>query len=166
MFRRTQVQSKELKKEYKSNPSKFILFLFVCFAVFIYLAYRTLDVLDSLSKVDDSKIIVLLILALSAVLIIVPSFCALIVNLKKKVILTPVFFEFISGKTHIRAEWKDFPFYIAQELFYKCVLFKDDKKDDGKYIYIDSLFFDKYNEMEKIINTAKKSAMKKDVIHI
>lgn len=165
MFNRRPAKGKDIKdlqKEYRSNPTKYFFIMVVIIMAYITSAVLNLQMMDKVPQMDGSKELLLITSIACGVVIIVSATIGIGANFKKRLLLTPVFCEYKHGKKRFRTLWRDLSFWEAGEMGYKCIFFNE----NGIKCYVDSMFFDKYAEISKIANTAKKRAMSKESIDI
>lgn len=154
-------KAKEMKKIYKSNPSKYLIIMGGLLLIYLVFFIRGMMLFDKVPNIDEGRIVILSTLIGSFVLIIISIIVTINGNYRKAVVLTPVYCEFSKGSIHFTTHWRDLTYYKSNFLGYKCMSFNGvipDSKGNRKDIrvYIDSVFFSQYDEILKITIAAKK----------
>ncbi|MCQ2735863.1 MAG: hypothetical protein MJ234_01410 [bacterium] len=153
---------KDLQKEYKANPVKFFI-LFTCFIViFLIAAINSFSISSAVPECDGSQLILYFTAGISGLAVIISGTIGIGDNFGKRILLTPVFCEFKHGKKRFRTFWKELSMWNESDGPYKSLFFEE----SGFRVYVDSVFFDKFEEIDRIANTAKKRALSKDSINI
>ena len=167
----TKRQSQEKKKMYKSNPFKYLIIMGILLLIYLFFFIQGIELYHEVPDIDENRIIILSVILGSFAIIILSIIVAINGNYGKNIIITPDYIEYSkSGKNRFMTYWRELSFYISKFMGYRSVHFKGivpGKNGNRKEItvYVDSMFFDKYDDIEKVILMAKKKSVN-SAIHI
>lgn len=156
--------SQDKKKMYKANPSKYLIIMGILLIIYLVFFIQGIDLYHQVPAIDENRFVILSVVIGSFLIMILSTIVAINGNYGKNIIITPDYIEYSkSGKNRFITYWREISFYITKSLGYKSVHFKGivpGKNGNRKEIsvYVDSMFFDKYDDIEKVIIMAKKKS--------
>lgn len=139
------------KKEFRTSMRNFFIFAIVVFLAYGYIFFQVKRTLDPLPNTDGLKVGGMVVSALMGVAILVFVVIVSYFNRNKAVIFSPDTLEFIHGNINFEAKWKAIIFSKSPD---KSIYRVGTILAGNKRVYIDNLFFTKYDTICSLLERA------------
>lgn len=154
------------KKEYKANVLKFLLCFLVVFLIYCGIIYTSLEHIKMLPKNDITIVVVYVVLVVLGIFIFYTFITTLISNVGKRLVIYPDSLEYFNGKHTEKVLWERvsivaIPTILPEALYSASIIAFPEKN-----FVLDNLFFNKYELLFKLINTAALSSKEKQTYNL